>query len=41
MTNLQFRNKTDFVGLCGDEIKQISISFDTGYRMNLHITKFN
>ena len=55
MTNLQVRNKTDFVGLCKDKklneksyffryptrIEQISISFDTDYLLNLHITKFN
>ena len=48
MTNLQFRKKTDSIGLCRDEklheksyfsrLERISISFDTDYHLNLHIT---
>lgn len=51
MTNLQFRKKTDSIGLCRDEklheksyfsrLERISISFDTDYHLNLHITNFN
>ena len=55
MTNLQFRKKKDFVGLCRDEKlnemsrffrqptrkEHISISLDTDYRLNLHITNIN